>query len=83
MIWFFEREQKSICLETRYDNDAAEYVAIVTYPDGRQETERFVDVEPYRRWLKVWEKMLSAQHWTRRGPPIVLPDGWPHRRPLK
>jgi hypothetical protein len=83
MLWFFEREQDSVRLETRYDNDTAEYVAIVTYPDGRRETERFTDSEMYRRWLDSWERTLETDHWTRRGPPVVVPDGWPTRRPLK
>ena len=83
MVWFFERGVQSVCLETRYDNDTAEYVAIATYPDGRQESERFVDADQYRLWLQAWETTLEAEHWTRRGSPIVLSDGWPHRRPLK
>jgi hypothetical protein len=69
-------------LETRYDNDTAEYVAIVTYPDGRKETERFGDADLYRRWLESWERTLEADHWTRRGPPVVVPDEieWTHQR---
>jgi hypothetical protein len=38
MLWFFERDQHSVRLETRYDYDTAEYVAVATYPDGREET---------------------------------------------
>jgi hypothetical protein len=83
MLWFFERDQRSVRLETRYDNDTAEYVAIATYPDGRKETERFGNADLYRRWLETWEKTLEAERWTRRGPPVVVPDGWPDRRPVK
>jgi hypothetical protein len=83
MLWFFEREEQSVRLETRYDNDTAEYVAVTTYPDGREETERFSDADRFRQWLEAWERVLEAEHWTRGGSPIVLPDGWPHRRPLK
>jgi hypothetical protein len=83
MLWFFERGPQAVRLETRYDNDAAEYVAVATYPDGREATERFPDADSFRRWLEAWERTLEAEHWSRRGPPIVLPDGWPHRRPLK
>ena len=35
MLWFFERDQHRVRLETRYDNATAEYVAVATYPDGR------------------------------------------------
>jgi hypothetical protein len=83
MLWFFERDQHAVRLETRYDNDTAEYVAIVTYPDNRQETERFSDADLYRRWLESWERALEADHWTRRGPPLVVPSGWPDKRPPK
>lgn len=30
MLWFFDREEESLRLETRYDNDRAEFVATVT-----------------------------------------------------
>ena len=83
MLWFFERDQHRVRLETRYDNATAEYVAVATYPDGRQETERFGDADVYRRWLEAWERTLEAEQWARRGPPLVVSDGWPDRRPLK
>lgn len=41
MVWFYQRDQVSLSVETRYDNKTAEYVAIVVRPDGRQQTERF------------------------------------------
>jgi hypothetical protein len=81
MLWLFERDRESVQLETRYDNDTAEYVADVTYPDGRSETVRFTDVGQFREWLETWETALEAEHWTRRGAPIILPNGWPIRRP--
>jgi hypothetical protein len=83
MLWFFERGTQAVRLETRYDNDTAEYVAVATYPDGREESERFPDADRFRRWLMAWERTREAEHWIRHGPPIVLPDGWPHRRPPK
>jgi hypothetical protein len=33
MLWFFERDQHSARLETRYDNGTAEYVAVAKYPE--------------------------------------------------
>ena len=29
MLWFFERNDEQVKLETRFDNDTQEYVAIV------------------------------------------------------
>jgi hypothetical protein len=81
MLWFFERGQQSVHLETRYDNETEEYVAIATYPDGRQEAERFKDAGLFRGWLEAFEKTLEAEQWVRRSPPIVLPDGWPDKKP--
>jgi hypothetical protein len=83
MLWLFERDDDSVQLETRYDNETSEYIAEVTYPDGRREIERFSDRERFRQWLEGWETALEAEHWTRRGAPIILPTGWPARRPAK
>ena len=80
MLWFFEREAQSLRLETRYDNDSSEYVVIVHWPDGREETERFTDQDTYRRRLVELENRLETDHWSRQGPPVVLPNGWPNKR---
>ena len=77
MIWLYERDNESIRLETRYDNDTREYVVVVHYPDGRQLTERFPNPEACREWLLSLENNLDAEDWVRRGPPMILPDGWP------
>lgn len=80
MLWFFERRDESLKLETRYDNDAAEYVAIVRYPDGREHTERFVDPGEFRSWLVTFERGLESERWkAQEGGPLFLPDGWPDK----
>jgi hypothetical protein len=81
MLWLYEKDNESIRLETRYDNDTREYVVVVHYPDGRQLEERFPNPEACREWLLSLENNLDAEHWVRRGPPMILPDGWP--RPEK
>jgi hypothetical protein len=80
MVWFFERYEESLKLETRYDNDTREYVVIVHYPDGREEGERFTDAEEYRVRLVALENHLEKERWLRDGPPMILADGWPNRR---
>jgi hypothetical protein len=80
MLWLYERDNESIRLETRYDNDARGYVVVVHYPDGRELIERFRNSEACREWLLSLENNLDDGHWTRRGPPIILPEGWPTRK---
>jgi len=41
MVWLFERSDETLQLETRYDNDTSEFVAIIRYADGHEHTERF------------------------------------------
>jgi hypothetical protein len=79
MLWLYERDNESIRLETRYDNDARDYVVVVHYPDGRELIERFRTPEACREWLMSLENNLDDGHWIRRGPPIILPEGWPTR----
>ena len=80
MLWCFERADESLTLETRYDNDTAEFVVIVRHPDGREQTERFTDGDEYGEWLETFERNLEHQHWTRPSGPVVMPDGWPNKR---
>lgn len=81
MLWFFERNEEALKIETRYDNDTSEYVVIVRYPDGHEQTERFNEAEECRSWLVTFERNLETQHWTLQGGgPVFLPDGWPNRR---
>ena len=81
MIWFYSRDNKSLRLETRYDNDTLEYVGLLTHPDGRHESKRFTTVDAFREWLVTLEDELAEEHWTPTGAPHILPDGWPDKRP--
>jgi hypothetical protein len=79
MLWCFERDDESLKLEMRYDNDTSEFVVIVRHPDGREQTERFTDGDEYGAWLETFERNLEDQHWTRRGV-VIMPDSWPNKR---
>jgi hypothetical protein len=81
MLWFFERESQQIKLETRFDNDTQEYVAIVRWPDGREQTERYATAVAFKERLLALERELETERWHRTGPMIVLPDGWPDKTP--
>ena len=82
MVWFFERSAEVLRLETRYDNETAEYVLELQGPDGRRsQTERFADAAAFRARLVAVEDGLSEQRWQRNGPPLIIADGWPDRTP--
>ena len=82
MIWFYKRDRVSLSLETRYDNETNEYVAIVVHPDGRRETERFATRDGFGTWLKAFEERLTNERWAADGPVHILPDGWPDKPPM-
>ena len=82
MLWFYRRDQASLSLETRYDNDASQYVAIVVHPDGRRDIERFDRRESFAAWVIAFEKRVDAERWAPDGPAHILPDGWPDKPPL-
>jgi len=75
MVWFFERNDEFLRVETRYDRDTAEFVLITHAPDGGEQTERFTDAVTFRLRLEALECQLEATHWTQHGP-LFLHDGW-------
>jgi hypothetical protein len=81
LLWFFDRHNQHLHVETRYDNATSEYVLMLRWPDGREDIERFLDREAYRQRLLALESRLETEQWVRHGPPIIVPDGWPDRRP--
>jgi len=83
MIWFYTRDQQSLTLETRYDNDTFEYVALVVNAHGQPETRRFKTVNEFRAWLLSFENELTSERWKTEGPPHFLADGWPHKPPVR
>ena len=68
MVWFFSRDTNELRVETRYDNDAAEYVLIVHWPGGRHQTERFSTLAEFR------DRVVELQH------AIEVEDGCPPAR---
>ena len=82
MIWFYERNKESIRIETRFDNDRLEYVIVVHESAADRRTERFTDIEVFRARLVALEQQFEEERWKPKGSPIILPDGWPHRRPV-
>jgi hypothetical protein len=75
MIWMFERDNESLQLETRYDNETSEFLLIQRRRDGDPPIERFSDEQAFSRRLETLERQLEAERWTQSGP-ILLHDGW-------
>lgn len=75
MVWFFERNDESLRLETSYDKATQEYLLVVVQPDGSPQIERFSDAISFRTRLEALEKQLATDRWRPRGP-TVLRDGW-------
>ena len=80
MLWFFDREDESLRLEVRYDNDASEFVIIITHPDGSENTERSRTLADFGTAMNRFDQLLREQHWVSRKGPVILPFGWPNKR---
>jgi hypothetical protein len=79
MLWFFERKDERLRLETRYDNDRHEFVAVIRWPDGREQTERFTEIREFRKYLVALDRVLEFARWKPTSP-VFLPYGWPDKR---
>lgn len=80
MVWFFSREHEELRIETRFDNDACEFVVTLRFPNGSSETERFATLERCRARLVALELRLESERWTNEGPPLFVADGFPKSR---
>jgi len=48
MIWFFERHRARLHYEIRRQTDGPNYELVITFPDGRQQIERYADTTAVR-----------------------------------
>ena len=82
MLWFYRRERDTLRVETRFDNQTAEYVLVIHWPDGPCE-ERFSTHTEFRESLEALETRLGTERWATDTPPKILRDGWPDKRPTR
>lgn len=68
MIWFFERQTSRLLYEIRRQVDGHDYELVVTFPDGRQEVEKFKDAMALIERSHRLQESLKADGWT---PPHV------------
>jgi hypothetical protein len=83
MVWFFERADEVLELETRYDNATSEYVLEQRRPGAPAEVERFKDAATFRQRLQAIETSLDGQRWEQRSTPAILSHGWPDTTPRR
>ena len=76
MIWLYERDDEALRLETRFDNATGEFVLIQQRPGDKPVTERFNSEDVFRTRLKALSAALDEERWHRKGPPLLLNDGW-------
>jgi hypothetical protein len=77
MLWIYARGEQSLRLETRFDNETAEFVLIIYPEDGSpRRVERFKDTVLFRERLAALEDELESERWHLDGTPVLLRDGW-------
>jgi hypothetical protein len=70
MIWFFERHESRLHYEIRRQTDGPDYELVITFPDGRQEIERYAEPSAVTARSIRLERALMDQGWE---PPPVGP----------
>jgi hypothetical protein len=63
MIWFFERQPPRLLYEIRRQADGDDYELVVTFPDGRQEVEKFTDAVSLIERSHRLQESLRADGW--------------------
>jgi hypothetical protein len=63
MIWFFERKDARLLYEIRRHAEGDDYELVVTFPDGRQEVEKYEDPQALIERSKRLQQALRAQGW--------------------
>ena len=72
VVWFFERASRTIKVETRYDDDSGECLAITIDAEGRETIVRFSDADQFCSWLLLLETALVDKGWHPRESPVVM-----------
>jgi hypothetical protein len=62
--WLWSRFNQTMRLEMRYDDDTSEFVVVVEDPSGRQESQRFADIDALRERLVALDRQCEAERWT-------------------
>jgi len=72
MLWFFERDAARLLYEIRRQVDGDDYELVLTFPDGRQEVEKYQDAHALIERSQRLQETLRKQGWS---PPSVRVPG--------
>jgi hypothetical protein len=64
MIWFFERRDSKLIYEIRRQADGDDYELVVTFPDGRQDVEKFRDPHELIERSQRLQESLREDGWS-------------------
>ena len=64
MLWFFERNAARLLYEIRRQVDGDDYELVLTFPDGRQEIEKYRDPRALIERSQRLQESLRSQGWT-------------------
>ena len=77
MLWFFEKRHARLHYEVRRHTDGPDYELVITFPDGRQDIERFPDADAVVQRSVALENSLAEAGWV---PPRPNPRARSGRR---
>ena len=63
MLWFFERNAARLLYEIRRQLDGDDYELVLTFPDGRQEVEKYQDPHALIERSQRLQETLRSQGW--------------------
>ena len=63
MLWFFERNAARLLYEIRRQVDGDDYELVLTFPDGRQEVEKYQDPHALIERSQRLQESLRSQGW--------------------
>lgn len=71
MVWFFQRGDDLLRVETRRDRKSREFLLILRQSDGTELVDRFKSKGKFQRRLDDLERKLKANRWAEREAPGI------------
>ena len=74
MIWFFERENELLRIETSYDRVTGVFLCRIRRQDGSEQVEQFSSEAVCQQRFTSLDRQLRAEHWTLRQVEPLTPE---------